>query len=164
MSTERTAETPSGIPVALKTEDKDATNARAARKAKLARVLDMGYLNDRLAVPLPTDVHGEWVRDDPLEIQRKMELGFQIDTKYAAPKALHSDGTGKPKIGDVVFMVTSKENFDLLEEIRREKFAEMHIRKHVENAEFGAKVKSAGKDMSLHDDSVVRPFTPSIAE
>src|SRR5690242_7548495 len=43
---------------------------RAERKARLATILDRGFVQDRLTVELPPDVHGEWVRNDPLEIQR----------------------------------------------------------------------------------------------
>lgn len=93
---------------------------RATRKARLAVVLDRGIVQDRLKVDLPSDVHGEWVRDDPLEVHRLQLMGFEIDRQYAPNQSLHNDGTGTARIADVVFMTTSRENKEIIDEIRHD--------------------------------------------
>lgn len=99
---------------------------RAKRKAKLLHALDRGVVHDRLNVMLPDDLHGEWIRNDPLEIHRMETLGFRVDTEYATKRSIHNDGSGRPVIGDAVFMVCDKEVKDIIEEIRTEKFNRIH--------------------------------------
>ena len=99
---------------------------REQRKAHLVEVLERGLTVDRLHVDLPPEVYGEWVPNDPSEIIRMQTLGFELDTKYASKRALHGSGSGESKVGDVVFMTTSRETHELIEEIRKEKFIEMH--------------------------------------
>lgn len=93
---------------------------------ELARVLDRGHTNLRLIVPLPSDVHGEWVPNDPQEIFRKQTLGFEIDTKYAVSNALHSDGTGKPIVGDVIYMTCPKRLKDAFDKLAAKRYEENH--------------------------------------
>lgn len=115
---------------------------RALRKARLAVLLDRGIVQDRLTVELPPDLHGEWARNDPLEIQRLRTFGFEVDTKYAPARALHSDGTGSAVVGDVIFMTTSRENKELIDEIRHEAFLRSNNpRKAKEEREFEGKTE-----------------------
>jgi len=100
----------------------DPTLSRAEKKARLAVVLDRGIAHDRLKVNLPADVHGEWVRNDPFEINRMRFLGFEIDKEYAPARSLHGDGTGSAIVGDVIFMTTSKERKDMIDEVRKDQF------------------------------------------
>lgn len=100
--------------------------SREQRKARLATVLERGYVADRLKVDLPDDKYGEWVPDDPAEVHRMEILGFEIDSQYGLKRSLHGDATPMTKIGDVVFMVTSKENKELLDEIKEEQFERRH--------------------------------------
>ena len=100
--------------------------ARAEQKARLAKVLSRGIVNSRLAVDLPDDVHGEWFGNDASDIARAQALGFTIDDKYATKNALHSDGSGRPIVGDVIFMTCSRETKDIIDEIKREQYEEMH--------------------------------------
>ena len=91
------------------------------RRARLAQVLDRGYTEIRLRVPLPNDVHGEWVHNSPTEIHRLESMGFKIDDRYAVKNTLHSDGTDKPIIGDVIHMICPmviKEDIDAAARIR----------------------------------------------
>lgn len=100
---------------------------RAQKKARLAQVLDRGVTNDRLAVPnLPKHLHGEWIARDPSEIARMQGLGFWIDNEFAPLRSFNSDGTKTSQVADVVFMVCPKEDYDIIEEIRNEKFKEVH--------------------------------------
>lgn len=99
---------------------------RVRRKARVAEVLERGLVADRLYVELPDDVHGEWVLNDPVDIDHAKLLGFELDTEYATNRALHSAGDGKAVIGDVIHMITSQENKDLIDEVKREKFIRRH--------------------------------------
>lgn len=90
------------------------------RKARIATVLDRGVVHERLKVDLPADLHGEWPRNDPMEIARMRTLGFWIDDTYATRRALHSDGTSANIVGDVIHMVTTKHNKQMIDKVRLE--------------------------------------------
>lgn len=120
MPDERPINTPSGETQVLSF---DTLNDEQLEQ-ELALVLFRGQVNSRLDVPLPNDVHGEWVPDDPLEISRKQALGFKIDTEYALANKLHSDGTGKPKVGDVIYMVCPKRVKEIIDKIAHQKYLE----------------------------------------
>ena len=105
--------------------------SRIDRKARLARILERGIIADRLAVELPPDKYGEWVSNDAVDIARLQALGFEIDTEYAPKISLHSSGTKAGVIGDVIHMICSKENKDILEEIRKENYDKRHNRKPI---------------------------------
>src|SRR3982750_1293691 len=79
---------------------------RAKRKAMLIQSFDRGVVHDRLTVKLPSDLYGEWVRNDPLEIDRMRTLGFEIEREHATNRSLNNDGSGSPLGGDVLFMPT----------------------------------------------------------
>lgn len=93
----------------------------AERKARRADVLDRGVMFDRLAVDLPSDLHGEWERNDPMSIENKRSLGFWVDNTYATRRALHSDGSSANIVGDAIYMVTTKENKNLIDAVQRER-------------------------------------------
>lgn len=93
---------------------------RDQKKARLAYLLDRGIIHDRLAVNLPPDKHGEWVRNDGMEIHRMQTMGFWIDNEYANARAINSDGKHGNIIGDVIFMVCDKETKELIDEVRYE--------------------------------------------
>lgn len=101
---------------------------RAARKKLLITAFDRGVVSDRLAVPLPPHLHGEWIRYDPFQIKHMEDLGFRFDPQYGGDRALHSDGTGKPKVGDVVFMVCEREVKELIDEVKAERFKDRHAK------------------------------------
>ena len=99
---------------------------RARRKAMLIQSFDRGVVHDRLSVQLPKDLYGEWVRNDPLEIDRMRTLGFEIDREHATSRSLHNDGSGAAIVGDVIFMTAPREVKELIDEIRHEKFIAMN--------------------------------------
>lgn len=128
---------------ALTHDPEEIRRVRAERKAKLAQVLERGQVADRLEVPLPEDVYGEWVVNDKAEIHRMEVLGFTVDKTYAKKRALHDEGDDRSIVGDVVFMTCDRETHDLIEEVRREKYAEMNSKQadqDAENKEFSTQV------------------------
>ncbi len=94
-------------PTAANEELKNET--REQRRARLAIVLDRGVVHDRLHVRMPPNMHGEWVRNNPLDVDAMKTLGFRIDTEYSTKRNIHSDGTSANKVADVIFMVCEKE-------------------------------------------------------
>lgn len=97
---------------------------RAEIKRRMVSVLSRGVTLDRQQVPLPEDKYGEWVPNDKVEIYRMQSMGFEIDTKFAAQRALHEgQGTGGASIiGDTIFMVCDRVYKDVIDEIRRESY------------------------------------------
>jgi hypothetical protein len=116
---------------------------------ELAKVLDRGHVNARLQVDLPLDTHGEWVPNDPMEVMRKKSLGFQIDDKYAAGNALHSDGTGKPIVGDVIYMTCPMRLKQAYDKLAAKRYEENHgnqkkVRDAKEEKEFKGRTNQPG--------------------
>jgi hypothetical protein len=101
---------------------------RAQRKARLAEVYARGVLGDALHVSLPPHLHGEWVPRHDASINRKLSLGYTIDTEFAPKqkKSMHDQGDGGSHVVDVVFMTCSRETKEMLDEIKAEKFKAMH--------------------------------------
>jgi hypothetical protein len=115
--------------------------AKAALKAKVTRVLERGLLADRLTVELPDDMYGEWVYNDPVEIDRMSTMGFQIDTKYSVNSSLHGQG----KVGDTIFMVASRDVKEVIDEARSELYERTHGKYNKkEESEFSGLIEKQG--------------------
>lgn len=125
MSQEREVNTPSGIDKRLTHEDILKLSDEQL-DAHVASVLDRGVTNSRLKVPLPDDYVGEWVPADAQSIYEKQNLGFEIDDKFALKHALHSDGTDKSIIGDVIHMIAPKRLMESIERKRRLDYDSRH--------------------------------------
>lgn len=106
-----------------------AEESRAEKKARRAEVYDRGMVGARLHVDLPAGKYGEWVPNDTVEIHRKRSLGFEIDNEYAKRRALHDKGDGASYVGDCVFMVCDKEDKEILDELRKERYDRIHVPK-----------------------------------
>lgn len=131
-------------------------------KARLAVILDRGLVNDRLSVDLPSDVYGEWVPNDKVEIYRYEALGFEVDRKYARARALHNSGTeGDSIVGDVVFMTCPMAIKEVIEEIKRENYDKVNApKKSKEETDFEAQAR----DRTSVTPPVVRSSTASVNE
>lgn len=101
-----------------------AAKIRADKKARFVRVLERGFTIDRMHVDLPPDLHGEWVPVDQQD--RWLVLGFEIDKTHAPKTQLHGHADGAAHIGDTIFMTCSKEDYELMQEIKHEMFIQMH--------------------------------------
>jgi hypothetical protein len=118
---------PGNIEIKTEPTQQERAMERAKRKARIAQVLDRGNTHDRLHVELPPDIHGEWCRNDPLEIERLRTLGFDIDREYAPKRAINSDGpTDVAIVGDVIHMIAPREVKELIDEIRAEQLQVRH--------------------------------------
>jgi hypothetical protein len=94
---------------------------RAKRRASIVTALERGVINDRMAIKLPDHMHGEWVRRDSVEIDAMRRLGFEVETQYGKENALNTDGSGSIIVHDVVFMTTSREQKELIDEVKQER-------------------------------------------
>lgn len=111
---------PDAPPIDHEMVDEYRALSREERKARLATVLDRGVVHERLKVDIPPHLHGEWVRRDPMDVDRMRTLGFWVDNQYATKRAIHSDGTSGNVVADVIFMVTTRDNKELIDEVRLE--------------------------------------------
>lgn len=81
---------------------------------------DRSWLNDRLNVPLPDNLHGEWHGTDASSQFNSKSQGFVDGSKYVPPEMAIHNGPEGFSLGDVKFMVIEKWKFNILRE--REKF------------------------------------------
>ncbi len=128
---------------------------RRARKEQLASVLERGVVATALHVEtLPSNLHGEWVRDDQVEIYRMETLGYKIDTEYAKDRRTHSKGDSASYVGDVVFMTTPRENYELINEVKQEMFDRIHGTKkgQSEEQQFEKSIKSKTPELPVIDE------------
>lgn len=144
------------------------TISRAERKKQLAQVLERGRTVDRLTVDLPPSVYGEWVLNDEVEIARMESLGFGIDTEFAKRRRLHSEGDSKSIVGDVIFMTCSREDHEILEEIKQERYKIFHGDKkkkgQKEEADFAGLVQKQIPEVPVIDASSTREVRKSQLE
>lgn len=114
--------------------------------ARFVDIADRGFANLRLNVPVDPDWYGEWIPDDPGSIAEAEMKGFKIDDKFAVRHGLHSDGTGKPKVGDTVFMIIPKRLKNAHDKAARVRFDRTHkvARNLPEETEFESQIQSAG--------------------
>lgn len=97
----------------------------AEKKARLAQLLKRGMVADRLEVrnPNPSKVY-EWIRETDQDIERHLALGFLIELEDGTEmNRLHGTGDNVIRIGDVILMSTSKEHYELIEQVKAEKKA-----------------------------------------
>lgn len=94
---------------------------------RLATVLDRGMVSTFLSVDLPDDVHGEWVPNHPIDIDRLKALGFEVDTEFAS--AMHGGGQGEKVVGDVIYMIQPMRAHLLVEAYKAKRYEEMHGKK-----------------------------------
>jgi len=131
---------------------------REQLKARVLSVLDRGVVNDRLHVKLPAHLYGEWCRNDPLEVDRLRTLGFWLDEEFSTKRAIHADGSKANKVGDVIFMVTTKDNKEIIDEARREISARADRKVEREERELQNNIRNATQgDIPSFVESSVRP-------
>jgi len=88
-------------------------------KARYIETADRSsYLNERLKVPdLPPHLHGEWHGTDDMSQANSMARGFVDGSKYVNPdNFMHQTVTGGV-IGDVKFMVISKQKHKIMQQV-----------------------------------------------
>jgi len=97
---------------------------RAEKKARYAQVLTRGILNEKLAAAyrdsVPDGFVGKFVRNTEGDVIRYSNLGYGFTYRKGA-KGLNASPDGRVRVGDVVLMTVSKEDQEILREIRGER-------------------------------------------
>ena len=109
----------------------DKPEDRSAKKARIAAVLDRGITTYNLRTDyLPNSLAYQWAPySNDNEMSRLSLLGFEV---YTPEKHGTFEGAPKPRedgtirVGDVVLMVTPKENKELIDEVYRELVNSIH--------------------------------------
>lgn len=111
-----------------------------------AEIAERGVIDIRTNVQLPPELKGQWFRNTPEDIAAARANGYEVDTKYAAQSAVHSDGHGNPVIGDVVFMTCSTRVYNAHKVAADRRFRQVHgvARGTQEEKDFESQIKSAG--------------------
>lgn len=99
---------------------------RIKRKAaKFVQVLSRGQTNDmirRVLEKVPDHLHAELVMASDLIIPRYEAMGFEVWSDPEASKAgSHKDGDTTVRVGDCILMVMPKEDYAILDKIRRDR-------------------------------------------
>lgn len=130
----------STLPPKLSASEAIALAESGQLKAKLAVVLDRARTTQRMHVPLPSHLHGEWVKDDPVEIATKQALGFEIDREHAINRGFNGSADGAVRVSDVVFMTAPREVKQALDEIYMQDMRNRHDKRkgghHKEEEDF----------------------------
>lgn len=133
--------TKSDAEVKAEAESMDEKVARIS--ALYADVLERGYVNDRIAVTLPPHLHGEWIRNNDVDINDAKFLGFEIDKEYAPKRGLHGDNAEVAVLGDTIFMTCPKEVKIALDKIQAKFIDSRHNpKKPAEEANFESTTRS----------------------
>jgi hypothetical protein len=114
---------------AAKQAELDKEVARIAELKKNLRVnlYERSAVSSALNVPLPSHVHGEWVRNETLRIIEKQALGFEVDREFAPKQALHAgNADGSATVGDLIFMTCPQENYQLIQQLQAEEYTRRH--------------------------------------
>lgn len=102
----------------------EAVEIRARKKARIAQLMTRGILNSRLSAlceaVVPDGRFGKFVRDESGSIIRFQNLGY--DFVYREDKTVEAemDANNRISVGDVVLMTISKDDHEILKEIRVE--------------------------------------------
>lgn len=107
-------------------------NRRIAERQKLKAGLRVNLL-ERAAVStaldlsfLPPNLSGQWVRNETLRINDLRALNYEVykDNKI---RGLHdANADGSIVVGDLILMTCTKENREIIDELRREEYNQRH--------------------------------------
>lgn len=94
----------------------------AAFKSRYIETADRSYLNERLAVRnLPDHLYGEWVGTDSFSQFNAKARGFVDGASYLGPDNIMHYTPEGGVIGDVKYMVISKQLYNAMKDIDDEK-------------------------------------------
>lgn len=116
---------------------REEVESRAERKARVAQLLSRGLMNDRLEVEDAEEGRYYcWVRERDEDIGRYQELGFELE--YEAGEGEHETVDNRRRVADVVLMSTSRENLELIREVKdemKEKKLKLGKKQYLEQAQ-----------------------------
>ena len=100
----------------------EALKKHAEAKARIAQVLSVGSLSmhiQRIMAALPSDRRGALIRDTDQDILRYETMGYRVE-KGLKIEGLHDKGDGKLRVGDLILVTISVEDYAIIEEVRAE--------------------------------------------
>jgi hypothetical protein len=86
-------------------------------KRRLFETASRSYINDRLHVNLPDDLHGEWIGIDDFSQYHANLKGFVDGSSYLTAENQLFQRPDGSTLGDVKFMVIPKWKYDAMQEI-----------------------------------------------
>lgn len=96
-------------------------------KAHIAQVLDRGLTVERLSVGhlIPKDRVGFFVRDRAQSIARMKALGARVEVlpEETREQLGHDNADGTYKVGDVILMTMTKQQYNLVKQVEGERTA-----------------------------------------
>lgn len=102
----------------------EATELRAKKKARVSQVLSRGVLSEKLQNILdqntPDDRAGKYILDREEEIVRYQNLGYTFEYAEGVKQQRGMTGDGRIRVGDLVLMTISREDLEILREVRSE--------------------------------------------
>lgn len=116
---EEVTETASPPPAEMTSEE--ALLSVAERKARISQALTRGLINDALAdIDHPPDIRCVWIRETDEDIARRKMMGYVIEMRYGEKFVDHDRSDNIRRFGDCILMSCTMENFEMIEEVRRE--------------------------------------------
>lgn len=95
---------------------------RAKEKERILQVLGRGLVTDAIRVENPDpDRRYVRVRHRDIDVKKFEALGYIIDTEQGEGE--HGKGDGTNVVGDTILMSTSRERYDLIQEVKAERLA-----------------------------------------
>ena len=137
----------------------EAEEIRKKRKARFAQVLTRGLLNERLRVVVedgtPDGRKGKLVLDAQDKILQYENLGYEFNYREGAT-GLNATSDGRIRVGDLVLMTVSDDDYSILDEVRSDKVKE---KLSAGREEYKRQVREAGEEEGMMDASSTEVVT-----
>ena len=139
----------------------EAEEIRKKQKARFAQVLTRGLLNERLRVVVedgtPAGRKGKLVLDAKDKILQYENLGYEFNYREGAT-GLNATSDGRIRVGDLVLMTVSDEDYSILDEIRTEKVKQ---KLSMARDEYHRRAGEAGQEEGVSEDRSVTQVVSS---
>lgn len=130
----------------------EAEAIRETKKARIAQIMSGGILNERMQsivdAATPDGYKSKFVMDSKDFIIRYSNLGFGWTYKEGS-SGLHDTSDGRIRVGDLVLMTVSDEDYSILDEIRTEKVKE---KLSAGRDEYHRRTQEAGQEEGVSED------------
>ena len=130
----------------------EAEEIRRERKERFAQILTRGVLNEKLRVIVedgtPDGRRGKLVLDAEDKILQYQNLGYEFNYREGAT-GLNVTSDGRIRVGDLVLMTVSDEDYSILDEIRTEKVKE---KLSAGRDEYHRRTQEAGQEEGVSED------------
>ena len=147
------------VEVATEPTPEEALEIRKKKKERIAQVLTRGILNQKLGAIVedgtPEGRRGKLVLDSDEKILQYQNLGFEFEYREGA-KGLNATSDGRIRVGDLVLMTVSDDDYSILDEVRSDKVKE---KLSAGREEYKRQVREAGEEEGMMDASSTEVVT-----